>query len=69
MRRIIIGCCAALALVLGIGTSRAQDEAARCLADIAAKNPLPHQEWDFNSVFGTYDQATAQRGFQVYKEV
>src|SRR5271170_4831548 len=30
---------------------------------------LPHQEWSFQGVFGTYDQAALQRGFQVYKEV
>jgi ubiquinol-cytochrome c reductase cytochrome c1 subunit len=31
--------------------------------------PLPHQEWSFDGIFGTYDLASAQRGFQVYKEV
>lgn len=31
--------------------------------------PLPHQEWSFEGAFGTYDRASAQRGFQVYKEV
>jgi ubiquinol-cytochrome c reductase cytochrome c1 subunit len=31
--------------------------------------PLPHQEWTFDGVFGTYDRASAQRGLQVYKEV
>ena len=29
----------------------------------------PKQEWSFGSVFGTYDLAAAQRGFQVYSEV
>jgi ubiquinol-cytochrome c reductase cytochrome c1 subunit len=29
----------------------------------------PKQEWSFNKVFGTFDRAGAQRGFQVYKEV
>ena len=29
----------------------------------------PHQPWSFEGVFGTYDMAAAQRGFQVYKEV
>jgi ubiquinol-cytochrome c reductase cytochrome c1 subunit len=29
----------------------------------------PHQEWSFDGVFGTYDRAALQRGFQVYKEV
>jgi ubiquinol-cytochrome c reductase cytochrome c1 subunit len=27
------------------------------------------QNWSFNGVFGTYDRAALQRGFQVYKEV
>jgi len=31
--------------------------------------PPPHQEWSFEGVFGTYDRAALQRGFQVYKEV
>ena len=31
--------------------------------------PLPRQEWSFEGVFGTYDPASAQRGFQVYKEI
>ena len=35
----------------------------------AADEAPPHQEWSFDGVFGTYDRASAQRGFQVYKEV
>ncbi len=31
--------------------------------------PLPHEQWSFSGPFGTYDRASAQRGFQVYKEV
>jgi ubiquinol-cytochrome c reductase cytochrome c1 subunit len=30
---------------------------------------LPHVNWSFDGPFGTYDRASAQRGFQVYKEV
>jgi ubiquinol-cytochrome c reductase cytochrome c1 subunit len=30
---------------------------------------LKHQHWHFTGPFGTYDRASAQRGFQVYKEV
>lgn len=30
---------------------------------------LPEQTWSFDGPFGTYDRASAQRGFQVYKEV
>ena len=40
------------------------------LAAYAEATPSPpHQEWSFNGIFGTYDRAAAQRGFQVYKEV
>ncbi len=31
--------------------------------------PLPHQHWSFAGPFGTFDRASAQRGYQVYKEV
>jgi ubiquinol-cytochrome c reductase cytochrome c1 subunit len=31
--------------------------------------PLPQQNWSFGGIFGTFDRASAQRGFQVYKEV
>ena len=30
---------------------------------------LPAQKWSFNGPFGTIDKVSAQRGFQVYKEV
>ena len=29
----------------------------------------PKQPWSFNGPFGTFDRASQQRGFQVYKEV
>jgi ubiquinol-cytochrome c reductase cytochrome c1 subunit len=70
MRRIIVAAgCAAIALLLGTGATSAQDEQAQCVAEIAEKNPVVHEEWDFNSIFGTYDEAKLKRGFQVYKEV
>ena len=31
--------------------------------------PLPKESWSFNGPFGTFDRASAQRGFQVYNEV
>ena len=31
--------------------------------------PLPNVNWSFNGIFGTFDLAAAQRGFQVYSEV
>jgi ubiquinol-cytochrome c reductase cytochrome c1 subunit len=35
----------------------------------AAEGAPPHQSWSFDGIFGTYDRAALQRGFQVYKEV
>jgi ubiquinol-cytochrome c reductase cytochrome c1 subunit len=35
----------------------------------AAEHEIPKQEWSFSGLFGTYDRAELQRGFQVYKEV
>ena len=31
--------------------------------------PLPVEHWSFQGPFGTFDRASLQRGFQVYKEV
>ena len=31
--------------------------------------PLPHTHFHFDGLFGTFDRASAQRGFQVYQEV
>jgi len=37
---------------------------------LAAGAPTPPaQKWSFDGMFGTYDRAALQRGFQVYKEV
>ena len=41
-------------------------------ADEAKVPPVPeppHQQWSFDGVFGTYDRAALQRGFQVYEKV
>ena len=35
----------------------------------AGEEALPRQSWSFSGLFGTFDRASAQRGFQVYKEV
>jgi ubiquinol-cytochrome c reductase cytochrome c1 subunit len=51
-----------IAVSLGIGASGV----ARALEE--APEP-PHQQWPFEGVFGTFDTAASQRGFQVYKEV
>ena len=54
MRKLALAAAAALSL----GTASAADEA-----------KLPEEHWSFDGVFGTYDRAALQRGFQVYKEV
>jgi ubiquinol-cytochrome c reductase cytochrome c1 subunit len=72
MRRVIVACSAAFGLLLAActpATEEAKDPQAECVKDIAAKNPMPHEEWDFNDIFGTYDESKLKRGFQVYKEV
>ena len=58
-RPIVAALAVALALAAGATAARAQEEAP----------PPPHQQWSFDGVFGTYDKAALQRGFQVYKEV
>jgi ubiquinol-cytochrome c reductase cytochrome c1 subunit len=53
---------AAMALVLASAFAAvAQDSAGQ-------PNP-PRQDWSFSGMFGIYDRAQLQRGFQVYKEV
>jgi ubiquinol-cytochrome c reductase cytochrome c1 subunit len=49
----------ALTALLGLAGPAVAQEAAS----------LPHQQWSFQGVFGTYDQGALQRGYQVYKEV
>jgi ubiquinol-cytochrome c reductase cytochrome c1 subunit len=46
------------AMILGLGAASAAEEA-----------KLPAEHWSFDGIFGTYDRASLQRGFQVYKEV
>ena len=52
---------AAFAVALAGGLALAQEDAEQ-------PNP-PRGEWSFAGMFGTFDQAQLQRGFQVYKEV
>ena len=58
----------AAAMLLVPGLARAADEPTKSTEPPEASRP-PHQQWTFESVFGTYDRAALQRGFQVYKEV
>jgi ubiquinol-cytochrome c reductase cytochrome c1 subunit len=59
MRRALL----ALAVSLGIGGLAGAASAAEEGGD------LPHQDWSFQGLFGTYDRAAASRGFQVFNEV
>jgi ubiquinol-cytochrome c reductase cytochrome c1 subunit len=54
---------AAAALWLALGTTLPAARAAEEGAEPEARN------WSFSGFFGTFDKASAQRGFQVYKEV
>ena len=57
MRRFLTGVCAAV-FALGLNAAQA-----------AEGLEIPEREWSFSGVFGTFDRAELQRGFQVYKEV
>jgi len=46
------------AAMLSVGAAQAQEAA-----------PLPDEHWSFEGIFGTYDRAELQRGFQVYTQV
>jgi len=54
-RAFLIGGAFALAAVTGAGAQEIPEPAS--------------QSWSFDGVFGTYDRAALQRGFQVYREV
>ena len=62
MRRFAVAALvASLLLIAGAAApARAQEE---------ERPEPPSQHWAFDGVFGTYDRAALQRGFQVYKEV
>jgi ubiquinol-cytochrome c reductase cytochrome c1 subunit len=62
MRRLIF---TAIAAALAIGGAASGAQSARA----AEAMSLPAQSWSFGGIFGTFDRANAQRGFQVYKEV
>lgn len=56
MRRIVLALAGAAALTIGV-------------AQAADEMPLPDEHWSFEGIFGTYDRAELQRGFQVYHDV
>ena len=35
----------------------------------AQETPMPNEQWSFDKIFGTFDLAAAQRGFQIYSNV
>jgi ubiquinol-cytochrome c reductase cytochrome c1 subunit len=59
LKRLVAAAALSAIIVVPALSSRAADETPS----------LPHQQWSFDGIFGTYDRASAQRGFQVYKEV
>jgi ubiquinol-cytochrome c reductase cytochrome c1 subunit len=36
---------------------------------VAQESPMPNEKWSFEHLFGTFDLAAAQRGFQIYSTV
>jgi ubiquinol-cytochrome c reductase cytochrome c1 subunit len=58
MRKLVTTVAFAAGIVLGAQAHAAGD----------APTP-PSLDWSFNGLFGTYDKASLQRGYQVYKEV
>ncbi|MFN3460658.1 MAG: cytochrome c1 [Oceanibaculum sp.] len=59
MRKFVSRSLTAIALLLAVPAG----------AHAAVGVPVPSQNWSFSGLFGTFDRAAAQRGFQVYKEV
>jgi len=57
----------AMLAVIAVGATLLGVSAAPASAAEAVKPPA--QSWSFQGVFGTFDPAARQRGFQVYKEV
>lgn len=58
MKKLIIAGAAIALASIGLGAAWAESEI-----------KLPKKHWHFEGPFGTYDRASAQRGWQVYKEV
>ena len=61
--RPIFAACAAAAISLSVAALAPNH--VRAAEGVA----VPKQEWSFSGIFGHYDRAALQRGFQVYKEV
>ncbi len=59
----------ALALLGALAAGPALLPASAQAADAAGVEALPHPHFHFDGVFGTFDRASAQRGFGVYQQV
>src|SRR5665213_1149298 len=59
MKQLAMAAVVGVALMAAASGAWAQEEAP----------DAPHQNWSFAGVFGTYDRAALQRGFQIYSEV
>lgn len=59
MRALALAAGLGLALLVGPAVAPAQE----------ATPPLPKQAWPFEGVFGSFDRAATQRGFQVYNTI
>ncbi len=69
MKNTIIRWAAVTGLVLaGSAAAVAQEHAAAAPAHFPIHHP-EYESWSFAGIFGHYDQAQLQRGYQVYKEV
>lgn len=66
LKSLVLG--AALLLAPAAGGALLVPAAARA-ADAHGTEPLPDTPFAFDGLFGHFDRASAQRGFQVYKEV
>jgi ubiquinol-cytochrome c reductase cytochrome c1 subunit len=58
VRTLALAAASVAALAAGPGAAQASEA-----------NALPHRNWSFEGLFGTYDGGALQRGFQVYSEV
>jgi ubiquinol-cytochrome c reductase cytochrome c1 subunit len=57
MRKLFFAAAAAIAIASGASVQAAEEI------------EIPDQKWEFEGLFGTFDRASLQRGYQVYKEV
>lgn len=59
MKKLLVGACAVLLLAIAVPGAYAAGDAVK----------PPPQKWSFQGLFGTFDRAALQRGFEVYNGV